>query len=458
MNDVRVGSWGRRAWWVAVLALVVCVVAAIPPVRAAAGGGDAPLRPIVFVHGFFGSGAQFETQAKRFTSNGYPAEAIAVLDYDSGFGIETEEDVFARLDELVAGLLAETGADRVDLLGHSLGTRLMQTYLRSSPERAARVAHYVNLDGAPSDDPPGGVTTLAVWGQGNDDQQIGGAENAHFPDQTHTQVVTSPETFEEIYTFFTGEEPETTKLAPERNVELAGRAIIFPENSGVADGELEIYEVDAETGERVRERPDATFPLEGDGSWGPFEARGKKRYEFAIVRPDASTHHLYYEPFIRSDSWVRLLTSPVEGGINALLNPTDENSGMAVIRYKEWWGDQEGANDVLEIDGENVITPEIAPLEKRAIAIFAFDEENDGQTDLSGPMARFDGLPFLAGADIFVPSSGSAEPDDTISVVSTPRGGGGRVVTMSVPNWTSSMDRISIQFSDHVQGARRARS
>jgi triacylglycerol esterase/lipase EstA (alpha/beta hydrolase family) len=28
--------------------------------------------PVIFVHGFVGSGAQFESQKMRFTSNGYP--------------------------------------------------------------------------------------------------------------------------------------------------------------------------------------------------------------------------------------------------------------------------------------------------------------------------------------------------------------------------------------------------
>jgi pimeloyl-ACP methyl ester carboxylesterase len=448
----------RRGMRVAVAMLVAGLVAALSPVAGAAAGsgGDGDPRPIVFVHGFFGSGAQFETQAKRFTSNGYPAESIAILDYDSNFGLETEEDVFARLDQMIADLLAEADADQVDLLGHSLGTRLMQTYLRSSPERAARVAHYVNLDGRPSSDQPGGVPTLAVWGQGNDDEEVGGAENVHFPNQTHTQVVTSPQTFRELYRFFNDEAPETTKLEREREVELSGRAVIFPENSGVDGGELEIYEVDADTGERLEDEPEATFPLAGDGSWGPFEGRGDRRYEFAIVRPDASTHHLYYEPFVRSDAWIRLLTSPVEGGINLLLNPSDQNTGMVVIRYREWWGDQPGRNDVVEIDGENIITPEIAPLDKRAIGVFAFDEENDAQTDLSAPMERFAELPFLAGADLFVPASGSETPDNTVTVVAAPRGGKGKEVTLNVPNWTSSMDRISIQFSDHLQNARRS--
>ena len=453
IEDKRRRSVG---WWlrVVVLGAVVATYAATAgPMIAGAGGGN-DLRPVIFVHGFSGSGAQFETQAKRFTSNGYPPELIALHEYDSGFGLETTEDVYTRLDQRIVDLLEESGADQVDLLGHSLGTRLMQEYLRSSPERAATVAHYVNLDGFPSADPPGGVPTLAVWGVGEPGREIGGADNVYLENQTHTQVVTSTQTFEEIYTFFNDEEPETTRIRPEREIELGGRAVLFPQNAGVEGGELEIYEVEAATGERVDDEPAATYTLEGDGAWGPFEAKGKQHYEFAIVRPGAATHHLYFEPFLRSDSWVRLLTSPVEGGIGGLLNVSDQHSGLVVVRYKEWWGDQGERNDVLEINGENILNPVNTPIDKRAIGIFAFDEETDGATDLSAPMPTFAGLPFITGVDLFIPASGSETPDDTIELVSTPRGGGGKEVSLNVPNWTSSSDRISVQFSDHLQGAR----
>src|SRR5688572_10526035 len=90
------------------------------------------LRPMVFVHGFSGSGHQYETPARRFTSNGYPAAYIEAHEYDSTFMVETRDQVLAGLDQRITRLLAETGADKVDLLGHSLGTFLMQTYLNSS--------------------------------------------------------------------------------------------------------------------------------------------------------------------------------------------------------------------------------------------------------------------------------------------------------------------------------------
>ncbi|MBP2707461.1 hypothetical protein JOL79_27125 [Microbispora sp. RL4-1S] len=209
---------GVVAWLAALSAVVAACVLWAP----ASWAGTHKYRPVIFVHGFSGSGAQFETQARRLTGNGYPIGLIESHDYDSLFQINTREQVYAGLDARTDRLLAASRADKVDLLTHSLGTGLMQEYLRSSPQRAAKVAHYVNLDGSSSADQPGGVPTLAVWGEGSPDRQVGGAVNVRFPDQSHTQVVSSEETFAKFFEFFTGRRPRTTDVQEERgNIRLS---------------------------------------------------------------------------------------------------------------------------------------------------------------------------------------------------------------------------------------------
>ncbi len=409
-------------------------------------------RPVIFVHGFFGSGAQFETQAMRFESNGYAPALIAMHEYDSLFTTETREAVFTRLDQRIADLLRLSHADKVDLLGHSLGTALMQQYLNSSAQRAATVAHYVNLDGSPAASPPGGVPTLAIWGSGSPSRKITGAANIYFTQQSHVQVVSSPETFEQIYSFFTGKEPATTKVQADGGdrFKLSGRAQLFPQNSGITNGTLQIFEVNGATGQRLDNTPEATFPLQGNGDWGPFTARAGANYEFAVARPDApTTQHIYYEPFVRADSWIRLLLSPPTGGIGDLVQRSPNSAALTIVRYKEQWGDQGANSDVLEVNGVNILTPANSARAKLVNAVFAFDAGTDGVTNLNTPIPGISGLPFLTGADIFVKAA--TPPNDTISIASTPRLGGGRVHVVNVPNWASSTDTVTVQLNDYLE-------
>ncbi|TDC61907.1 alpha/beta hydrolase, partial [Actinomadura sp. GC306] len=377
-------------------------------------------RPVVFVHGFSGSAGQFETQARRLTSNGYPDDFIEAHEYDSTFGTTTVAEVFASLDDRIARLLDRTGADKIDLLAHSLGTGLMQSYLRSSPARAANVAHYVNLDGATADSLPGGVPTLAVWGEGPTEREVTGAENVYFSGQAHTQVVTSPETFAQFFEFFNERKPRTTRIVPQRHIALSGRAVLFPSNEGAAGARLEIYRVNPLTGARLTQRPLASYTLPEDGAWGPFKGRGDAHYEFAVVWDESSVHHLYSQPFRRSNGLVRLLTSRPGEGLSGLVETGDRHAALTISRQKEWWGDQGREGDALYINGRQVLNEANAPRTKRAIGIFAFDAGRDRVTDLSAPLPAFFATPFITGMDVFMPTGRFP-----VSIVAKPRGGHG---------------------------------
>jgi pimeloyl-ACP methyl ester carboxylesterase len=436
------------------LGAVGVVIAVLVASLAGSGAADADgkrrvPRPVIFVHGGSGSGAQFDTQAQRLMSNGYPADRIALHEYDSTFGTNTMDEVWAGLDELIAELLRETGADGVDLLGHSLGTTVSQGYLTSTPERAASVAHYVNIDGRTAASPPGGVDTLAVWGEGDQTRQVVGAQNYYAPDQSHVQVATSAETFAQIYRFFTGHEPKTTDVVAQRGrIRLSGEANVFPQNQGADGFTLQIFEIDRR-GRREHRRPDATFAIGADGAWGPFEAHAGERYEFALTRTDGSVHHLYFQPFLRSNHLVRLLTSRPGEGLDLLREPSDTSAGFGVIRYKEMWGDQGANNDTLEIDGVNILNPATAPRTKRVNAMFVADDNLDGVTDLSAPVQPWFSLPFISAVDLVVPAT--IPPDDTVRVEMVARAGDGDEEVVNIPNWATSENLVTITFRDFQQ-------
>src|SRR5919204_893185 len=215
-GDIKRGAAGARRAAVVALA-VVALFAVGSPAHAQA---STPRDPVIFVHGYVGSGAQFESQKMRFVENGYPDSFVRVLEYDSspatpvpgGTGLNPagikviEAQLFPRLDQLIAHLKTETGRPQVELVAHSLGTTLMQDYLNSDPARAANVAHYANIDGRTATSPPGGVPTLALWATKGPlsppGRSITGATNVTVPDSTHVQAATSAFSFGEMYEFF----------------------------------------------------------------------------------------------------------------------------------------------------------------------------------------------------------------------------------------------------------------
>jgi pimeloyl-ACP methyl ester carboxylesterase len=422
-----------------VAALLVCA-----PVAEAKVKHSFKLTPLIFVHGGAGSGAQFESQALRFTSNGYPNRYIRVFEYDSTTALANMNTLHTRLDQLIAQVKQDTGKSKVDILGHSLGTTVMHGYL-ASPARAANIAHYVNIDGRTASSPPGGVPTLALWaGRGSPGREITGATNVTIPNQTHVQCATSVESFVEMFKFFTGRVPRFN-IAPQHRITLEGRAQLFPENVGVGDRTLQIWEVKGKTGQRKRKV--ATLDVAADGSWGPVRGlKPRRHYEFALLLPGSTTHHLYYEPFTRSDRLVRLLTSQPNAGVNLLIERSAKHSAATIVRYKEFWGDQGAESDVLKVNGTGVLNPATAPIDKRVIGMFAFDSGSDGVSNVSVPHPVFFSLPFLSGVDLFMPAA--APPKGKVSVALRSRGAG-RTRVVNFPNFPSSTDTVSVNLNDY---------
>src|SRR4051812_37573857 len=276
--------------------------------------------PALFVHGIEGTGAQFESQALRFTSNGYPHGWIDEVDYDSTRATGDKSEVHEQMDAKIAELKRRTGAKKVDLVGHSLGTIVSYDYLTDSEkgaERRASIAHYVNIDGQSSDP---GVPTLALWAGRRAGSMTGavttphmdGAKDATIKNQTHVQTCTSGESFVQMFKFLAGKRPAHDIVRQRGRIKVAGRALTFPQNAGLAGATVEIWQLKP-NGQRARKKPHAS-PVVSDGSrggggWGPVSVQAGKRYEFALVRSGSPTLHIYYEPFVRSDYTLRLLAS-----------------------------------------------------------------------------------------------------------------------------------------------------
>jgi pimeloyl-ACP methyl ester carboxylesterase len=422
--------------------LAALIVALASTVAVAPARADA-LTPIVFVHGQQGSAQQWQSNAKRFSVNGYPDALLHAFEYDTS--IPTNDHAIAGLEAFIAGVRARTGSSTVDVIAHSRGTTVMHAYL-SVPERAASVRKYVNVDGRSSATPPGGVPTLALWGSLQPNGSIGGATNVHLTTLGHTETTTSADGFAHMHRFLRGRSAWTTRVVPELPalVRIAGRATYYPQNAGV-EGVVQVWQLDSRTGARVG-TPRHSVRTGADGSFGPLPVNGREHYELVVLREGQVPHHFYFEPFERSDRFVRLQVSR-PGGITDNIDRCPGHSALTVIRNREWWSDQPDS-DRLELDGVNVLEPAVSPKLRQVLAAFAFDDNCDRASTPGVVLPPFTTLPFLTAVDAYLPAQ--ADGGGTIRVTQTARGGDGRTRTIAVPNWPSDTHSVTVQFKDYL--------
>jgi hypothetical protein len=317
----------------------------------------------------------------------------------------------------------------------------VSTAYLEDPARAAKVAKYVAIDGRPC---PETVECLAPTQETN-------------PGQAHVEVATSEESFAAQYEFLVGDAPEVVEIVPQREaVEITGRAVNFPANTGRADTTLDIWEVEPATGHRVDEEPHASFELGPDGAFGPVEIESGAHYEYVLSAEDTEVqHHLYLQPYVRSSHLVRLLSSQPDGDTRSNTNLGEGHSALIAIRMREWYavddpdldGDQ---RDILQVgvvgdsDPVDVLQEYVG---NGAIAVHIHDDAaTPGETTLL-PLPYFADQPFQSGVDLFLPASDGG--DGTIAVTNVPRGDTGRAQTINVPNWPSSTHAISVVFTDY---------
>lgn len=432
--------------------------------------GAPEVLPLVFVHGQSGSAQQFESQAMRFTSNGYPGDMLFAFEYNTALA----DNPLAELDVFIDRVLQRTGAAQVYAVGHSRGTSVWTGYLDDPAFNGpGKVSKYVNIDGRSPEELPGGVPAIGIWGEWNtansgynvnDDggsAQIGPfpQDNYYFGDRSHTEVATSAEAFAVMYEFLTGVPAGTlavTAAPAGEEVSIAGRAVFFPENEGYAGSTVQVWAVDGASGQRTGQAPVATFAIGASGEFGPVGLASGAHYEFALLRPatatfpDESVHHFYPEPFTHDNRFVRLLSSLPGQSIAAFIPRSEGATGLLALRQREFWGDQGGASDELYIDGLNVLTPQISPRARGQgtgvnLAVFAFDDGEDMVTDLEkGALSPFNSITFLTAADVFIPADPQGRGSVEVRLVT--RGGGEKVV--NVPNRPSTVHRNSVMFRD----------
>lgn len=130
----------KRRLTALVSALAVCVSGA-----ALAPAGALALDPILFVHGWSGSASNWNTMIGRFEKDGYAKSQLRAYSYNTSQSNKTTAETIVKSE--VEKLKKETGAEKVDIVAHSMGSLNSRWYIKFVSGGEANVDDWVSLGG-----------------------------------------------------------------------------------------------------------------------------------------------------------------------------------------------------------------------------------------------------------------------------------------------------------------------
>jgi pimeloyl-ACP methyl ester carboxylesterase len=337
------------------------------------------------VHGNGDSSALWINNIWRFEANGYKRNQLFAIDFAYPNARRDDakpqpfrssaEDQTKELGAFVAQALKASRRRKVALVGSSRGGNAIRSYLKNGGG-AEFVSHAV-LCGTPNkgivisdsllvgsefngaspflkdlnagpDDLIAGVEMMAIrsdkndkysqpdgrfvgapgkpTGVGYDASELRGARNVILEGLDHREVAFHKLAFAAMYEFIAGQPPAsmfiTQEPLPVLNGKVTGIAEDAYTNLAAAGAEVEIYEVDARTGERKSTAPVHRKTTSEGGMWGPFVGRSEAYYEFVLRLPAQPITHTYRSPFLRSSDVVHLRPAAFAKG--------DETAGAVV--------------------------------------------------------------------------------------------------------------------------------
>ena len=362
---------------------------------------DPSVKPIVYVHGFLGSGDNWALQSQRFEANGYCADRLSAFDWNS---LDRKSSPDSLLELHIRSVLQRSGARQVDLVGHSAGGGLCARFL-SKPERAALVAHYVHIGSGPLPSLPGGVPTLNIYSSGDRvaarAADVPGATNLRQSQTDHLEVVSSEESFRGIMEFLQAGRKVRFDFSTPSVVEVSGKAVVLGENTPLIDCPVEAWVHDAKTGKRIGQSPAWSGRTDAQGRWGGLKAKPGAHYEF-VIRPAAGrVVHYFQEPFRYHNRLLYLRALPSTGMAAALLSGLPRDTASAALAVFTANRAVVTGRDTLSCNGFPLSVQSLTPPEKTCIAMFLFDQGGDRKGE-GKPMPMFAAAPFMNGADLMM--------------------------------------------------------
>lgn len=125
------------------LILMSAVVACLFGTALAPSGAMA-LDPILFVHGYARSASDWNTMIERFEKDGWPKSYLSAYSYNTSQSnkVDAEKEVKSHVESL----LSATGATKVDIIAHSMGSLNTRWYIKFDGGES-KVDDWVSLGG-----------------------------------------------------------------------------------------------------------------------------------------------------------------------------------------------------------------------------------------------------------------------------------------------------------------------
>ena len=354
--------------------------------------------PIIFIHGMLASGDTYANFHHYLVSDGYPADRIRVLDWNT----LNQNNGLALLGTLVDKVLEATGSKQVVLVGHSAGGGLSFKYM-DDIENAQKVSKYIHIGSFKMNALPGGelkVPTLNIYSAGDliaRGGDIEGAVNVKLENLDHYEVATSMDSYSHIKKFL---EIQTRPVGEKKSesVKYSGRVLSLGENKALANIEIKVSPLNAKGKEKSEE---ITIKTDADGYWPTVSLLRERWYEFTVYDPVRTIK--YYCKAMHDNPLFYLRTLPPPGTMAAMMLsglPSDPESSLLAIFFKDKAAIL--GRDQIMVNGTNLSTESLIKAQNSTIALFLYD---DGDSVSSGNLhSRFAAFPFLKGADVYLPS------------------------------------------------------
>jgi triacylglycerol lipase len=134
------------------LATFLCATAVCVTGAAYAPAGAMAVDPILFVHGWSSSASTWNTMVGRFEKDGYAKSQLRAYSYNTSQSNKTTGETIVKSE--VEKLKKETGAAKVDIVAHSMGSLNSRWYIKFVSGGETNVDDWVSLGG-----PNHGTTT-----------------------------------------------------------------------------------------------------------------------------------------------------------------------------------------------------------------------------------------------------------------------------------------------------------